>query len=103
MIHGGGDEEHCVDMSMIKPLNTKDKVGDPVDNVVTSTLPFKDISMSKERPIYLESEDKWFENMKLLRFYSKYDRESLPRFEYNNPYTNVGQLIKTEADAKLMG
>ena len=51
----------------------------------------------------METEDRWFENMKLLQFYKKYDKEGLTRFEYNNPTAKVGQLVKNQTDAKLMG
>lgn len=67
-----------VDLGVVKPANM-DKVGDPIDNAEVSEVAFQNLSISKghDKPIYLESENKWFENMKLLRFYQKYDQESL--------------------------
>ena len=99
------DEDGCVELDVIRAQNTKEKVGHPLDNIMTSSLPLKDLSLSKDhdRPIYLESEDKWYENLKLLRFYKKYDKGSLGRFEYNNPNANVAQLVKSPTDAVLMG
>lgn len=99
------DDDVCVDLDVIRAQNTRDKVGEPLDNIMTNTLPIKDLSISKDhhKPIYLESEDKWYENLKLLRFYKKYDKGSLSRFEYNNPNANVAQLVKSPTDAVLMG
>ena len=80
-----------VDFGIIKAKNANNKLGDPIDNLATNTLPLKDLSMSRDhhKPIYLESEDKWFDNAKLLNFYQKYDKDSLGRFEYNNPTAKV--------------
>lgn len=61
------------------------------------------MSRDQHKPIYLESEDKWFENVKLLNFYQKYDKDSLGRFEYNNPTAKVAQLVNSKTDAILMG
>ena len=99
------EEENLVDVGLVRPQNISDKVGDPIDNMMTDNLNMKDLSISKDqqRPIYLETEDRWFENMKLLQFYKKYDKEGLTRFEYNNPTAKVGQLVKNQTDAKLMG
>lgn len=84
-------------MGVVRPANLG-KVGDPVDNTDTSEVAFQNLSIMKghDKPIYLESENKWFENMKLLRFYQKYDQESLQRFEYNNPKVNVINLVKSQ-------
>ena len=99
------EEDFCLDIGLVRAQNTKDKVGDPLDNLMTDSLPMKDLSISKDqqRPIFLENEDRWFENMKLLQFYQKYDMDSLGRFEYNNANAKVGQLVKTRTDAVLMG
>ena len=93
-------------MDIIRPPNF-DKVGDPVDNIAVNSnnLDFKDLSLckSQDKPIYLENEDQWFENLKLLKFYQKYDKDSLQRFEYNNPAVNVKNMVTSPEDAKLMG
>ena len=42
------EEENLVDVGLVRPQNISDKVGDPIDNMMTDNLNMKELSISKD-------------------------------------------------------